>query len=131
MENSYHKFIYGILLAVSGNYTVYSNPETGKGRSDCVIKPVDKSKSAVIVEFKHVRKMPPDLKQEARRGEGAKGRMQEGVEAYLKQEALQGLQQIEEKAYAHTLKCEGYKQIFAYGIAFHKKTCEVAMCSSI
>ena len=98
-------FIYGILLAVSGNYTVYSNPESGKGRSDCVIKPVDKSKSAVIVEFKHVRKPNADLKQEA----------------------LQGLKQIEEKAYFHTLKQEGYARIIAYGIAFHKKTCEVAM----
>jgi len=37
-ENSYHMFIYGILLSVSSNYIVYSNPESGKGRSDCLIK---------------------------------------------------------------------------------------------
>ena len=67
--------------------------------------PLDKSKSAVIVEFKHVRKPPADLKKEA----------------------LQGLKQIEEKAYFHSLQQEGYTRIFAYGIAFHKKTCEVAM----
>ena len=120
MENSYHMFIYGILLAVSSNYTVFSNPESEKGRSDCIIKPIDKNKSAVIVEFKHVKKLP-----ERRRGEGTKGRKHEGVEAYLKQEALQGLKQIEEKAYIHTLKAEGYERIFTYGIAFHKKNCEV------
>jgi len=46
-------FIYGILLAVSDKYTVYSNPESGKGRSDCLIKPFDKEKYAVVIEFKH------------------------------------------------------------------------------
>jgi hypothetical protein len=105
-ENSYHLFIYGILYAVSGNYLVYSNPEAGKGRSDCVIKPIDKTGSAVIVEFKHVRKIPP---------------------GNLKEEARNGLKQIEEKAYTHQLKQEGYERIFKYGIAFHKKMCEVAM----
>jgi len=125
MENSYHMFIYGILLAVSGNYTVHSNPEIGKGRSDCIIKPVDKSKSAVIVEFKHVKK--PHERAKGQKGERAKGQKGERAKVNLKLEALQGLQQIEEKAYIHTLKQEGYTRIFAYGIAFHKKTCEVAM----
>jgi len=104
-ENSYHMFIYGILLAVSGKYTVYSNPESGKGRSDCLIKPVDKEKYAVVIEFKHEREPDRDLKEEA----------------------LKGLKQIEEKAYIHNLKKEGYERIFKYGIAFHKKNCEVAM----
>jgi len=105
-ENSYHMFIYGILLAVSSNYLVYSNQEAGKGRSDCVIKPIDKNNNAVIVEFKHVKKIPP---------------------GDLKEEAQKGLKQIEEKAYFHNLKKEGYWQILKYGIAFHKKSCEVAM----
>ena len=43
------------------------------------------------------------------------------------EEALKGLEQIEEKAYAHSLETEGYSKIYKYGIAFHKKTCEVAM----
>ena len=106
MENSYHMFIYGMLSAVSGDYIVQSNQESGKGRSDCVIKPLDKSKSAVIVEFKHIKNMPP---------------------GGLMEEALSGLEQIEEKTYTHSLKREGYERVFKYGIAFHKKTCEVAM----
>ena len=104
-ENSYHMFIFGILLAVSGDYVVYSNPESGKGRSDCLIKPIDKEKYAVVIEFKHQSKDEKDLKLEAQKG----------------------LKQIEEKAYIHTLKQEGYKRLFKYGIAFRKKNCAVAI----
>ena len=104
-ENSYHMFIYGILLAVSDHYTVYSNPKSGKGRSDCLIKPVDKEKYAVVIEFKHENKESCNLKALAQ----------------------EGLKQIEEKAYIYNLMKEGYTQIYKYGIAFHKKNCEVAM----
>jgi hypothetical protein len=104
-ENSYHMFIFGILLAVSGDYTVYSNSESGKGRSDCMIKPVDKGKYAVVIEFKH--------------------KCEDGKD--LQQEAQKGLKQIDEKAYIHNLKKEGYERIYKYAIAFHKKNCEVAM----
>jgi len=104
-ENSYHTFIFGILLAVSGDYTVYSNPESGKGRSDCLIKPFDKEKYAVVIEFKHEREEGKDLK---------------GL-------ALEGLKQVDEKVYIHNLQKEGYKRLYKYGIAFHKKNCEVAM----
>ena len=104
-ENSYHMFIYGMLLAVSGRYTVHSNQESGKGRSDCLIKPVDKNTAAVVIEFKHLKSEPENLKEEAQKALG----------------------QIEEKAYIHNLKVEGYGQIYKYGIAFHKKTCEVTM----
>ena len=107
-ENSYHIFIFGILLSVSDDYTVSSNSESGKGRSDCMIKPIDKEKHAVVIEFKH-------------RSEDGKN---------LKEEAQKGLKQIEEKSYIHNLKSEGYKCIFKYGIAFHKKNCEVAMEST-
>ena len=104
-ENSYHMFIFGILLAVSNDYIVYSNPESGKGRSDCLIKPVDREKYAVVIEFKHERDESCDLKASAQKG----------------------LIQIEEKAYIHNLKREGYQKVYKYGIAFHKKNCEVAM----
>ena len=101
-ENSYHMFIYGILLAVSKDYTVYSNLESGKGRSDCLIKPFDLPKPAIIIEFKHVKKAED-----------------------LRAAAENGLKQIEEKEYLHILKKEGYKKIYKYSIAFHQKTCEV------
>ena len=93
------------LLFVSGDYVVYSNPESGKGRSDCLIKPVDKDKYAVVVEFKHENDEKRDLKEAAE----------------------DGLIQIEEKTYIHNLKIEGYERMYKYGIAFRKKNCEVAM----
>ena len=104
-ENSYHMFIYGILLAAADDYMVLSNLETGKGRSDCLIKPHDKARYAVVIEFKH---------------QSAEG-------ADLAAEARVGLAQINEKAYIHTLQREGYGRVYKYGIAFRKKSCEVAM----
>jgi hypothetical protein len=117
------------LLAVSGKYTVYSNPESGKGRSDCLIKPVDKEKYAVVIEFKH------------RSGEPACSPSEPACSpsepacssTLLKEEAQKGLKQIEDyistslNNHIHNLKKEGYERIFQYGIAFHKKNCEVAM----
>ena len=68
-------------------------------------KPHDKEQYAVVIEFKH-------------KSEDGKN---------LKEEAQKGLNQIDEKAYIHHLKKEGYERIYKYGIAFHKKNCEVAM----
>ena len=110
MENSYHMFVYGMLLSLADRYTVHSNREAGRGRPDCVIKPVDKSAAAVVLEFKHINRVPS----------GDLGNA-------LKEEAQKGLAQIEEKVYVHDLKQEGYGQIYKYAIAFHKKSCEVAM----
>ena len=68
----------------------------------------NKSAAAVVVEPKHLKSEPQDLKEEARKG----------------------LEQVEEKAYARSLKAEGYGRIHRFGIAFYKKTCEVAMMTS-
>ena len=123
-ENSYHMFIFGILLAVSNDYIVYSNPESGKGRSDCLIKPIDKAKYAIVIEFKHSRGEPMCSPPKS---DPASPPSQ--ITEILKSEAQKGLLQIEEKAYIHNLKREGYERIHKYCIAFHKKNCEVAMMS--
>jgi len=104
-ENSYHMFIYGMLLSLSGNYTVHSNHESGKGRSDCMIKPTDKNAAAVVLEFKHIKEDSLDLKAEAQKG----------------------MEQINEMEYISSLQQDGYTRIFKYAIAFRKKTCEVVM----
>ena len=94
--------------AVANAHNIHGRVEAGKGRADCLIKPIDKSAAAVVVEFKH-------LKSETQS---------------LKEESLKGVEQIEDKAYAHNLRAEGYMRIYKYGIAFHKKTCEVAIDAS-
>ena len=106
-ENSYHMFIYGMLLAASSDYTVHSNRESGKGRADCLIKPMDKNAAAAVVEFKHMKDEPRNLKEEAQKG----------------------LEQIDAMTYIHNLRDEGYSRILKYGIAFHKKTCEVVIAT--
>ena len=111
-ENSYHMFIFGILLAVSRNYVVLSNRESGKGRSDCLIKPDDNSRTAVVIEFKHLKDRPSGSPM--------------GPED-LAEEARKGMAQIDEMAYIHSLKQEGYPRVYKYAIAFHGKSCEVAM----
>jgi len=156
-ENSYHIFIYGILSAVSGKYTVYSNPESGKGRLvsgaepwlvsgaepwlvsgaepwfDCLIKPIDKEQYAVVIEFKHSRGEP--LRRSVSLRSLSEVEMSNLSPKFLIDEAQKGLKQIDEKAYIstslnnriQTLKKEGYQRIYKYSIAFHKKNCEVAM----
>ncbi|MCL2063784.1 MAG: ATP-binding protein [Candidatus Cloacimonetes bacterium] len=115
-ENSYHMFIFGILLAVENDYVIYSNPESGKGRSDCLIKPLNKNDYAVVIEFKHCKFRSPLQV----------GDKEEVIEN-LKNEAQKGLEQINEKEYIHNLKKEGYEKIYKYSIAFYKKDCEVVM----
>ncbi|MCL2073728.1 MAG: ATP-binding protein [Marinilabiliaceae bacterium] len=133
-ENSYHMFIFGILLALSNDYIVYSNPESGKGRSDCLIKPNDKEKFAVVAEFKHCSDEPvcsstePECSSIENASSSTKpARSTAKIKEILKKEAQIGLKQIEDKVYIHNLKKEGYKKIYKYGIAFHKKTCVVEM----
>ena len=129
-ENSYHMFIFGMLLAASSRkflhkqyYNVYSNRESGKGRSDCLIKPVDKNNYAVIIEFKHLKNspLPP-----SERGAASPPSLRGAGGSHLQNIAEEGLKQIEEMSYIHTLKQEGYEKVYKFSIAFYKKTCAVA-----
>ncbi|MDD7177094.1 MAG: AAA family ATPase [Lachnospiraceae bacterium] len=51
-ENFYHGFVLGLLVELSGAYTVTSNRESGYGRYDVVIEPLERHKNAYIFEFK-------------------------------------------------------------------------------
>ena len=51
-ENFYHGFVLGLLVELSGAYTVTSNRESGYGRYDVVIEPLERNKNAYIFEFK-------------------------------------------------------------------------------
>ena len=105
-ENSYHMFIFGILIATSKTYTIVSNQESGKGRADLMIKPLNKEKPALIIEFKYLKRLS-------------------GGQT-LVDLAQEGLNQIEEKKYATTLKNEGYERIYIYSMCFYKKECEMS-----
>lgn len=100
-ENFYHGFLTGILSNMKG-YIVKSNRESGKGRSDIVIRAVSRRGAAVILELKVADKF-----------------------YNLEKKADDALKQIEEKRYEMELRDDGYKNIIKYGIAFYRKDCVI------
>jgi len=104
-ENYYHGLVAGLLTGMSG-YIVKSNRETGSGRSDLFVRPVDRQKEAFIVEFKVTK---------------AKGR-----EA-LDIAADKALEQITDRHYDRELEDDNYTIISHYGIAFRGKECTVKL----
>lgn len=51
-ERFYHGFVLGMVVDLADRYTVRSNRESGYGRYDVMIKPLDKQEKAFIFEFK-------------------------------------------------------------------------------
>src|SRR3990167_11343179 len=96
-EISYHMFVLGLLVTLEGEYQVRSNRESGYGRYDIMLIPIDKSKTGVVIEFKKT------------------------DNETLEQAADAGLLQIQSKKYAQELRAQGIKNIMGYGIAFAGK----------
>lgn len=97
-EKVYHSFVLGMLVALSDDYEVRSNRESGYGRYDVMVIPRDLSKKGIIIEFKKVDE-------------------DEDLEAAAKN----ALKQIEEKQYRQELVDRGVKDIIELGIAFEGK----------
>ena len=98
IEKVYHNFILGLMIHLDGEYEIKSNLESGYGRYDMVLEPLNRSRRAFVLEFKTA-----------------------SSEKKLESKAEEGLQQIEEKKYYLTLKEKGLTQITLLGMAFHKK----------
>ena len=100
-EKFYHGFVLGLLTSLQNRFVLTSNRESGLGRYDILLEPIDHRKDlAYIIEFKtvfNVDKLP------------------EAVNSALKQ--------IRDKAYAAQLTARGIAadRIRAYGIAFAGK----------
>ncbi len=100
-ERFYHGFVLGLLVDLRDRYAVTSNRESGFGRYDVLLEPLDKEKDdAMIFEFKVMNK---------RKGEKD---LEDTVAAALKQ--------IEDKKYEQILLDKGVKKdmIRKYGFAF-------------
>jgi hypothetical protein len=102
-ERFYHGFVLGLMVELGERYEIRSNRESGFGRYDVMLCPLDKDKdNAYIIEFK------------------VKKKREESLEDTLKNAHAQ----IEEKQYAQELTAAGIQEdhIRKYGFAFEGKT---------
>lgn len=101
-ERFYHGFVLGLIVELAGKYMVLSNRESGFGRYDVLLEPLDKQSKAFVLEFK-VRN--------SRR------------EATLEDTLAAALDQIEKKGYDTDLMARGFTKdkIRHYGFAFEGK----------
>ncbi len=101
-ERFYHGFVLGLIVELAGKYRITSNRESGFGRYDVMLEPVDLSQTAYVLESK-VRN--PDR------------------ENALEDTLRSALMQIEKKGYDEALLARGIEksQIRHYGFAFEGK----------
>ncbi len=104
-ERFYHGFVLGLLVELSGKFEISSNRESGFGRYDVMLKPLDKEQDfAYIIEFKVYKSYR---------------------EKTLADTLANAHLQMEEKQYEAGLVSEGYERerIRKYGFAFQGKKC--------
>ncbi len=101
-ERFYHGFVLGLMVELRGRYVLTSNRESGFGRYDVMLEPVNPADDAIIMEFKVFR-----TKKE--------NELSDTVNA--------ALMQIEDKKYETALIAKGIpkKKIRKYGFAFRGK----------
>lgn len=104
-EGFYHGMMLGLIALMEDDYKIKSNRESGDGRFDISMIPIDERHPGILMEFKW------------------KSRL---TEEELSKLAEAALQQIEDKHYDVALKEDGVTQVMKLGIAFSgKKVCVV------
>lgn len=98
-ESFYHGMMLGLCAVLSNRYQVRSNAESGYGRFDIALIPINIADPGFIFEFKYAVRNNEDL------------------DAL----ASKALAQIEEKKYETELKARGVNRIIRIGIAFKGK----------
>ena len=99
-ENNYQMLLSGFFYALEGIYFVYPNMESGDGRADIILEPLDKKHPAYIFELKKLKTKN------------------------IEKETEKALEQIEENRYDSVLKRKGISEIIKIGMVFDKKKVE-------
>ena len=100
-ENFYHGLLLGI-LGFKENWSVMSNPESGDGFGDILIR-IEDEDVGLVIEVKYA------------------------DDGNLQGECEKALQQIIDIRYTESLEQEGIHTIIKYGIACYRKKCKVLM----
>ena len=101
-EQFYHGLLLGLLAYLRGSYQVSSNHESGLGRYDIALFPLDTRKQGVILELKAAKE-------------------DEDLQAL----AMAAKAQIAEKGYVREMESRGITNILTLGISFCGKTAVV------
>lgn len=104
-ENFYHGFMLGLCAMLSNSYTT-SNRESGEGRYDLQMMPVDRILPGILIELKAEKNC---------------------TEGELKKLSEAALQQIKDKKYDTEMVNRGVKTIYKYGVAFSGKNVQVTV----
>ncbi len=104
-ENFYHGFMLGLCALFGGSF-LSSNRESGDGRYDIQLKPVNKTMPGILIELKAEKN---------------------ATEEQLKALSETALRQIIHKNYDTELKAAGIETIYKYGVAFSGKRVEITV----
>ena len=104
-ENFFHGFVLGLMVDQTENYIITSNRESGYGRYDIMLEPIDKTNEkypGIVIEFKVINPRK---------------------ESSLEETVAAALKQIEDKNYDAEIIKRGVKEenIHHYGFAFRGK----------
>lgn len=110
-ESFYHGLMLGLYAIMNNLYKVTSNRESGNGRFDIQMEPLDPQMPGILVELKVLRDVDGASKPTA---------------STLKELSQKALNQIDEKEYTAEMQNNGIDKMMKLGIAFYKKQVEIS-----
>jgi len=111
-ERFYHGFVLGLIVELKNRYMITSNRESGFGRYDVMLEPLNPEDAAIIIEFKVYNSKKEDT---------------------LEDTAKAALDQIKEKGYCQAFLDKGIsrERISCYGFAFMGKEVLIVMTDEL